>query len=72
MEFKLNSVVALSLAGKPQVVIVKALQCINVTKSFMSRTIARYRDTGGVARQGSGRRKWTCPKSASQWPKNGS
>ena len=43
MEFKRDSVVALYLAGKPQVAIVRALQCINVNKSAVSRTIARYR-----------------------------
>ena len=58
MEFKHDSVVGLYLAGKPQVAIVRALQCINVIKSFVSRSIARYRDTGSVARrQGSGRKK---------------
>ena len=51
MEFKRDSVVALYLAGKPQVVIVRALQCINVHKSFVYRTITRYRDTGSVARR---------------------
>ena len=58
MEFKGDSVVALYLTAKPQVAIVTALQCINVNKSFVSRTIARYCDTGSVARRlgsGSGR-----------------
>ena len=50
MEFKRDSVVVLYLAEKPQVAIVRALQCINVNKSFVSRTIARYRDTGSVGR----------------------
>ena len=58
MEFKRDSVVALYLAAKPQVAIVRALQCINVNKSFVSQTIARYRDTRSVARhQGSGQKK---------------
>lgn len=58
MEFKRDSVISLYLAGKPQVAIVRALQHLNVNKSFVSRTIARYRDTGSVARrQGSGRKK---------------
>lgn len=58
MEFKRDSVIALHLAGKPQVAIVRALQHLKVNKSFVSRTIARYRDTGSVARrQGSGRKK---------------
>ena len=48
MKFKRDSVVALCLAGKPQVAIIRALQCINVNISFVSRTIAR--DTGSVAR----------------------
>ena len=53
MEFKGDSVISLYLAGQPQVAIVKALQHLNVNKSFMS----RYRDTGSVARrQGSGRK----------------
>ena len=60
MEFKRECVVALSLAGKPQVAIVRALQCINVNKSFISRIIARYRNTGSVAlRHESGRKKAT-------------
>ena len=58
MKFNRDSVVALYLAGRPQVAIVRALQCINVNKSFMRRTIACYRDTGSIARrQGSGRKK---------------
>lgn len=58
MEFKRDSVIALYLAGKPQVAIVRALQHLNVNKSFVSRTIARYRDTGSVApRPKSGRKK---------------
>ena len=58
MELKRDSVISLYLSGKPQVAIVRALQHLNVNKSFVSRTIARYRDTGSVARrQGSGRKK---------------
>ena len=58
MKFKCDSVVALYLAGKPQVDIIRSLQCINVNKYFVSRTIARYRDTCSVARcQGSLRKK---------------
>lgn len=58
MEFKRNSVIALYLAGKAQVDIVRALQHLKVNKSFVSRTIARYRDTGSVARRkGSGSTK---------------
>ena len=50
MEFKRDSVVALYLAGRPQVAIVSALQCIN--------TIARHRESGSVyRRQWSGRKK---------------
>ena len=62
MEFKRDSLVALYLAGKPQVAIVRALQSINVNKSFVSRNIARYCDTGCVARrQESGRKKTATP-----------
>ena len=43
MEFKRDSVNSLYLAGKPQVAIVRALQNLNVNKSFVSRTIVRYR-----------------------------
>lgn len=58
MEFKRDSVIALYLGGKTQVAIVRALQHLNVNKSFVSRTIARYRDTGSVAsRPKSGRKK---------------
>ena len=58
MEFKRDSMISLYLTRKPKVAIVKALQHLNVNKSFVSRTIARYRDTGSVARcQGSGRKK---------------
>ena len=58
MEFKRDSVIALYLAGKPQVAIVRALQHLNVNKSFVSRTIARYRDTGSIAkRHGGGHKK---------------
>ena len=49
MQFKRDSVLALYLAAKPQVAIVRAIQCINVNKSLVSRTIARYRDTGSVS-----------------------
>ena len=43
MEFKRDRVISLYLAGKPQVAVVRALQHLNVNKSFVSRTIARYR-----------------------------
>ena len=49
MEFKRDSVVALYLAGKSQVAIVRALQCINMNKSIVSRKTVR--DPGGVARR---------------------
>ena len=45
MEFKRDSVLALYLAGRPKVAIVRALQHLNVNKSFVSRTVARCRDT---------------------------
>ena len=58
MEFKHDGVISLYLAGKPQAAIVRALQHLNVNKYFVSRTIARYRDTGSVARcQGSIQKK---------------
>ena len=57
MEFKSDSVTSLFLAENPQVDIVRALLHLNVNKSFAARTIARYRDTGSVARRrGSGRK----------------
>ena len=57
MEFKRDSQVALYLAEKQQVAIVRALQCINVHKSFVSCSIARHRDTGSVARRQGSERK---------------
>ena len=58
MEFKRDRVISLYLAGKPQVAIVRALQHLIANKSFVSRTTARYSDTGSVARRlGSGRKK---------------
>ena len=57
-DFPCDSVIALYLAGKAQVAIVRALQHLKVNKSFVSRTIARYRDTGSVARRpGNGPKK---------------
>ena len=58
MEFKRDSGITLYFPGKPQVAIVRALQQLNKNKSFVSRTIARYRGTVRVApRQKSGRKK---------------
>ena len=37
--FKRDSVIALYLAGKPQVALVRELQHLNVNKSFVSRTM---------------------------------
>ena len=54
MEFKRDSGIALYLVGKPKAAMVRALHNLNVNKSLISRTIARYRDTGSVAQ---------CPKS---------
>ena len=64
MELKRDRVIAFYLAGKPQMDIVTALQHLNVNKSFVSRTIARNRDTDRVAsRPKSGRkRKATTPE----------
>ena len=56
-----DSVIALYLAGKSQAAIVRALQHLNVNKSFVPRTIDCYNDTGSVA---------LCPKSGRK--KNGS
>ena len=44
-----TSVVALYLAGKLQVAIVSALHHLNVNKSFVTRNIAHYCDTGSIA-----------------------
>ena len=58
MELKRDSVIALYLVGKPQLVIVRAFQHLNVNKSFVSRTIALYHDTGSVeSRPKTGRKK---------------
>lgn len=58
MELKRDSVIALFLSGKSQVAIFRSLRHLNVNKSFVSRTISRYRDTGSVAkRYGGGRKK---------------
>ena len=57
MEFKRDSGNALYSAGKPQVAIVRALQHLNVNKSFVSRTIARHRDTVSVASRPKSRQK---------------
>ena len=40
--------IAFHLAGKPQVAIVRALQHLNVNKSFVSRSTTRYRNTGSI------------------------
>ena len=58
MEFKRDRVFVLYLSGKPQVAIIRTGHHLNVNKSFVSRTIARYHDTGSVAlRPKSGRKK---------------
>ena len=63
MEFKRNSVLDLYLAEKPQVAIVKALQHLKVNKSFVSRAIARCRDTGNITSHSkSGRKNSTTPE----------
>ena len=59
MEFKRDSVIALYLAGKPQVAIVRALQHLNVNNFFVSRTIPRSHDISSVASSPkSGQKKW--------------
>ena len=57
MEFKCDSVIALYLSGKTQLAIVRALRHLNVKKSFVSRTTARYRDTSSVALRPKSERK---------------
>ncbi|CAD7089824.1 unnamed protein product [Hermetia illucens] len=58
MEYKRNNAIPLYLAGNLQVAIVRALQNLNVNKSFVSRTIARHKATGSIAkRYGVGRKK---------------
>ena len=59
MEFKRDTVIALYLARKPQMAIVRALQHLNVNKSFVSLTIPRYRDSGSVASLQKSERKKT-------------
>ena len=49
MEFKRDRVIALYLAGKPQVAFVRAIQHLNVNKSLVSRAIAHCCDTGSIA-----------------------
>ena len=49
LEFKRDSVIALYLTGKLQMVIVRARQHLNVNKYFVFRTIAHYHDTGSIA-----------------------
>ena len=67
MEFKRDSVLALYLAGEPQVAIVTVLQFINVNKSFVYCTTAPYRDTGSVAlRQGSVRKNSNISRNGSK------
>ena len=48
MEFKRDSVIALYLVVKLQMAVIRALQHLNVNKSFVFRTIARYSDNGSV------------------------
>ena len=57
MAFMRDSVIALYLTGKPQVAIVRAFQHLNVNKSFVSLTIARYCDTGSVVSRSKSERK---------------
>ena len=49
--------IALYLSGRPQVAIVRALHHLNVNKSFVSRTIACYRDTDSIASRPKSERK---------------
>ena len=50
MEYKRDSMIALYLAGKTHVAIVRAVQHLSVNESFISRIIARYRDTSRLHR----------------------
>ena len=52
MEFQRDSVVALYLAGKPQVAIVRVLQCINVNKSFVFRLMEVDEKSSNISRNG--------------------
>ena len=45
MELKRDSVIALYLARKPRVAIVRALQYLNVNKSFVAYSFTRYSDS---------------------------
>ena len=49
MEFKPDSVIASYLARNQQLAMVRALQHLDVNKSFVFLTIICYRDTGSVA-----------------------
>ena len=58
MDLKRNSVIALHLAGKSQVAIVRQLQHLNVNRKLVYRTIKRYNDTGSIEiRYGGGPKK---------------
>lgn len=56
---KRQAVLALHLNGKSNQQIVRDLQALNVNKSFVSRTIKRFRDTGSVNKRYGGGRKPT-------------
>ncbi|XP_026476402.1 uncharacterized protein LOC113382056 [Ctenocephalides felis] len=58
MDFKLNSVITLHLAGKSQPAIVRGLKHFKVNKVFVYRTITGYNETGSIAkRHGGGHQK---------------
>ena len=63
LKSKRCSLIALYLAGKPQIAIVKASQNLNVNKSLMSRTIARYRNAASITKRYAGGLKKTAASS---------
>ena len=63
IEGKRDSVLALFLSGKSNQEIVRALYNLNVNKSFVSRTIKRYNDTGSVRKRYGGGRQVTATTS---------
>lgn len=64
MEMKRNAVIALFLGKKSQIAIVRELKHLKINKSFVSRTIKRWNETGSVNdRPRSGRPKSATTKS---------
>lgn len=63
MDLKRHSVIALYLAGKRQVDIVRELQHLNVNRMFVYRTINRYKETGSIQKRYGGGPKKTATSS---------